>query len=217
MQTIPGSKVSAPNRSTKQFKLSDVPAACESKAERVERIYKSPGGPVLGWLLDEAYKRGDTLNKMAAEIGVTYGYINQLRSGIRSTEHLSQGVCDGMARYLGTCTIVVKLLANQIKLSDFLWRPETEEAAIDRAVREIQDDPKIRQAIPFDLQSLPLDAKRTLVVMYSEVTSHDPFDTRQLPNILFWLQRAAVTHDENEFEAKAGHRDTSAGMKSPLN
>ena len=81
---------------------------------------------MIGWLLDEAYKRGDTLNKMAAEIGVTYGYINQMRTGIRSTENLSQEVCDGIARYLGSCTVVVKLLAGRIKLSDFAFRAETE-------------------------------------------------------------------------------------------
>ncbi|UUZ77397.1 hypothetical protein LP414_09325 [Polaromonas sp. P1(28)-13] len=100
------------------------------------------------------------MNEMATELGVTYGYINQLRTGFRSTENLSQALCDAIARYLGTCTVVVKLLANQIKLSDFLFRAETEEAAVDRAMRVLQDDPKIRQALPCDLHLLPFEAKR---------------------------------------------------------
>lgn len=210
MHTIPGKAISVPRRSTRLFEFKPAPAGGESKQERVDRLYMSPGGPVLGWLLDEAYKRGDTLNKMAAEIGVTYGYINQLRSGIRRTEHLSQEVCDGMARYLGTCTVVVKLLANVIKLSDFLWRAESEEAAVDRAFRLMKEDPKIRQTLSVDLESLTFAAKKALVLMYGEVSSSDPFNTRELPNILFWLQRAAVAHDENEYAALKGHRDTDA-------
>lgn len=210
MYTIPSPAVLAPRRKTRQFEQNPAPVPDETKAERVERIYKTPGGPVIGWLLDEARLRNSTLNEMAAELGVTYGYINQLRTGFRSTENLSQAVCKAIARYLGTCTVVVKLLANQIKLSDFLFRADTEEAAVDRAVRVLRDDPKIRHALPCELHLLPFEAKKALVLMYGEVSSHDPFETRQLPNILFWLQRAAVVHDENELAAVAGHRDTDA-------
>ena len=212
MHAIPSSTVPAPRRSTKLFEFKPAPANGESKSERVDRLYKSAGGPVIGWLLDEAHKRGDTLNKMAAEIGVTYGYINQLRTGIRSTEHLSQPVLEGMARYLGICTVVIKLLAGRIKLSDFAFRAETEEAAVDRAFRAMKDDPKIRQLVTVDLESLSFDAKKALVLMYGEVSNGDPFNTRELPNILFWLQRAAVAHDENEYAAIAGHRDTSVRL-----
>ena len=214
MHAIPSSTVPAPRRSKKLFEFKPAPASGESKSERVDRLYKSAGGPVIGWLLDEAHKRGDTLNKMAAEIGVTYGYINQLRTGIRSTEHLSQPALEGMARYLGICTVVVKLLAGRIKLSDFAFRAETEEAAVDRAFRAMKEDPKIRQLVTVDLESLSFDAKKAMVLMYGEVSSGDPFNTRELPNILFWLQRAAVAHDENEYAAIAGHRDTSVRLKS---
>lgn len=210
MYTIPSSNVRAPRRSTKQFEQSPAPVPGETKAERVMRIYKTPGGPVMGWLLDEARRRNSSLSEMAAELGVTYGYINQLRTGLRSTENLSQALCDAISRYVGTCTVVVKLLANQIKLSDFLFRVETEEAAVDRAFRAMKEDLKIRQIISVDLESLSFEAKKALVLMYGEVSSCDPFNTRELPNILFWLQRAAVAHDENEYEVLAGHRDTDA-------
>ena len=196
-------------RSTKSFEFKPAPADGESKTERVDRLYMSPGGPVIGWLLDEAYKRGETLGAMAGKIGVTYGYINQLRTGIRKTEHLSQDVCEGIARYLGTCTVVVKLLAGRIVLRDFLWPNESEEVAVERAYRNMRDDPKIRQVIPHDLGPLSLEAKKALVLIYGESSTQDPFHTRELPNILFWLQRAATAHDENEFAAFKGHRDTS--------
>ena len=209
MQLISGPSVYGRRRSAKSLEFKPAPAGGESKTERVDRLYKSPGGPVIGWLLDEAYKRGDTLGAMAAEIGVTYGYINQLRTGIRSTEHLSQEVCEGMARYLGTCNAVIKLLAGRIVLRDFLWPNESEEVAVERAFRQMKEDPKIRQVIPHDLGPLSHEAKKALVLIYGESSTQDLFRTRELPNILFWLQRAAIAHDENEFAALKGHRDTS--------
>ena len=212
MLVISGKSAYGRRRSTKPFEFKPAPADGESKTERVDRLYMSPGGPVIGWLLDEAYKRGETLGVMAGKIGVTYGYINQLRNGIRSTEHLSQEVCEGMARYLGTCTVVIKLLAGRIVLRDFLWPNESEEVAVERAFRQMSDDPKIRQIITHDLGHLSHEAKKALVLIYGESSTQDPFHTRELPNILFWLQRAAVAHDENEYAAIAGHRDTSVRL-----
>ena len=55
----------------------------ETKEERVRRLYSYEGGALMGWLLDECRIRGFTLQALAAELGVTYGYLNQLRSGLR--------------------------------------------------------------------------------------------------------------------------------------
>lgn len=105
MNTISDSKVPIPNRVTRLFEQNPEPLSDETKSQRVERIYITPDGPVIGWLLDEARKRNSTLQDMAAELGVTYGYIKQLRTGFRSTENLSQALCDAIARYVGTCTV----------------------------------------------------------------------------------------------------------------
>lgn len=207
METISGATVSALRRNAKQNEFKPAPANGELKSERVGRLYKSPGGPLMGLLYDEAWKRDEPLAELAAKFGVTYGYINQLRNGIRKTENISQDFAEACARYLDVPTIVVKLLAGSIRLTDFLHRQESEEAAVDRAIRQIQDDPKIRQAMPADLKSLPLDAKKAIALMYSEVSSSDIFGTRELPSIVFWLQRAAVTHDENQYLAQVTNRD----------
>nr|WP_315232416.1 hypothetical protein [uncultured Albidiferax sp.] len=188
-------------RRTKDYRVTPAPAAGESKSERVTRLYQTPGGPLIGWLFDECRRRQSQLGDMAKELGVTYGYINQLRNGIRSTEDVGQAFCEAAAVYLGTPPIVVKLLANQVKLRDFSPRVETEEESIDRAIRQMMDDPKIRQA-GFDMQSLDFHSKRMLVLMYGEVTSSDIFGTSELPNILYWLHRSVEIHDAHEFEAK---------------
>mgnify|MGYP001600330484 FL=1 len=91
MHTISGSTKQATRRKTSQLEFTAAQSCgSESKADRVERLYQSPGGPLMGWVFDEAHTRGHDVKEMAQALGVTYGYINQMRNGIRSTEGISQ-------------------------------------------------------------------------------------------------------------------------------
>lgn len=174
----------------------------EGPKQRVERIYRSSGGPLMGWLRDEAHKRGQSVGEMAAALGVTYGYVLQLCNGIRKVENLSQDVFVACARYLGVPAVVCKLLAGNIRMADFLVRAESEEEAVDRAFRQMMDDPKVRSSLPSDAIALGLEAKRAMVLMYAEVSGHDIFGAKQLPEIVYWLQRAAVLYDDAGYQAQ---------------
>ena len=81
-------------------------------------------------------------------------------------------------------------------MSDFLYRSETDEEATDRAIRQIQSDPHLCEALPKDLIALPVEAKKAIALMYAEVTSNDIFNVRELPETVYWLQRAALNFDE---------------------
>jgi hypothetical protein len=54
----------------------------ETPEQRAQRLYAGKGGPLVSWLLDEAHRRQQTYRDMATDLQVTYGYINQLRSGL---------------------------------------------------------------------------------------------------------------------------------------
>lgn len=182
----------------------------ETAAERVIRLCRSGGGALTGWLFDEARLRQQEYQDMARELGVTFGYINQLKSGIRLPENISHEFAVACGRYLGVPAIVVKLISGSIRISDFGFPYESEEQVLDRALRAIQADPQLRSALPGELMALPVDVKKMMVMMYVETSSQDVFGLHELPEMLRWLQRAAVNHCENEYEAMAGHRDTSA-------
>lgn len=181
----------------------------ETAAERVIRLCRSKGKALVGWLLDEAYLRQQDYQDMARELGVTYGYINQLRTGIRLTESISHNFAVSYAHYLGVPPIVVKLVSGSIRISDFAFPDESDEQMLDRAMRTMQSDPQLRAALPGELMSLPIEAKKMMVVMYAQTSNQDVFGLHELPEMLRWLQRAALIHRDNEFEAAAGHRDTS--------
>ena len=179
----------------------------DSREERVSRLYASPGGPLIGWLFDECRRRRQEYREMAACLGVTYGYVNQLRSGIRQARHISDDFAVSCAHYLGVPPVVVKMVAGRIPMSDFVTPREPEVDALDRAMAQMLDDPVARRNLPADMSELTLSAKRALVAMYIEASGRDVFGMHQLPEMVRWLQRAATIHDESEAEVLRGHRD----------
>lgn len=133
MHAIPNSSSSAQRRVGKVSKIKPARAGqtksafeTETNSERAERFYREPGGALMGWMFDEARLRGMSLNEMAAALGVTYGYINQLRNGIRKTKDIAHDFCVACARYLGVPTIAVKVVAGVVRMSDFLHPSETD-------------------------------------------------------------------------------------------
>lgn len=179
----------------------------ETMEQRVSRLYASPGGPLIGWLFDECRRRGQEYRQMAACLGVTYGYVNQLRSGLRQARHISDDFAVSCAHYLGVPPVVVKMIAGRIPISDFVTPRESEEDALDRAMAQLLDDPVARQTLPADMRELSLSAKRALVAMYIEASGRDVLGLHRLPEMVRWLQRAATIHDESEAEVLRGHRD----------
>lgn len=173
----------------------------ESAEERVLRLYKADGGPLVGWLLDEAKSREQSTEEMAHEIGVTCAYIAQLRNGHQSSGDIKQETAERCGKYLGVPPVVVKLVAGNIRLSDFVCAYETEEEMLDRVMRKIQDDPQLRYLLPPNLSQLSMVAKKALTLMYAETAGHEIFGHRELPSIVRYLQRAAMFHDANEAKA----------------
>jgi len=194
-------------RATKPIDSFPQSASDETREQRVARLYAFPGGPLMGWLYDECRRRGQELRQMAEALGVTYGYINQLRSGLRLTRHISDDFAVSCARYLGVPPVVVKMVAGRIPMSDFVQPHEPVEEAMDRAMACMLDDPIARHVLPADLSALSVEAKQGLVALYIEATGRDVLGARQLPELVRWLQRAATIHDESAGEAVRGHRD----------
>jgi transcriptional regulator with XRE-family HTH domain len=194
--------------------VADLQHLPESADQRVSRLYNAEGGPLIGWLLDEAHRRQMDLQDMARAVGVTYGYINQLRTGIRKSSQISKCFAIACARFLRVPTVIILLISGSLTMSDFSVHAESEEAMLERAMRLIQDDPVIRSGVPVNLSNLCLDGKKAVAALYAEVSGKDVFQTHQLPDMLRWLQRAALDHDENSFAAAAGHRDTSERLES---
>lgn len=174
----------------------------ETPKQRAQRLYASEGGPLVSWLFDEAHRRRHTNQEMAAELNVTYGYISQLRSGLRSVENVSHEFARACASYLGVPTIAIKLISGSIRLSDFALPSQSEEELIDRAYRQMASDTSVKYALPAHSDVLSHEAKKALVMMYSDVSGEDLLGVQQLPDIVCWLQMAAIVHNGMQCRAK---------------
>lgn len=173
------------------------PVVAETPEARVERLYNQGGGALVGWLLDEARQRRIPFTTMAEQLGVTYGYINQLRTGQRGTEGIGQQFADACARFLGVPPVVVKLLAGRILVSDFAWTHEGEAGMIERAYRRMLTDPVARQYVLANGESLSVAAKRSLVLLYAEGSGQDVLGIRHLSSVMQYLQRLALIHEDH--------------------
>jgi hypothetical protein len=173
----------------------------ESPSQRVIRLYRSKGGPLLGWLTDEARRQGHSQRELALELGVTSGYIGQLATGYRVPEAISQSFAESCARYLRVPTIVVKLLAGNIHLSDFASHENRDENMLELAFSRLLADPEVSRMLPPNADTLPEEAKRMLVLLYADVACSDLFGLRQLPDIVHSLQRAALIDAEHHVVA----------------
>lgn len=169
----------------------------ESPSQRVARLYRGKGGPLLGWLTDEARRRSHSQKELALELGVTSGYIGQLATGYRVPEAISQSFAESCARYLRVPTIVVKLLAGNIHLSDFASHENRDENMLGLAFSRLMADPDASRLLPPEADSLPEEAKRMLVLLYADVACSELFGLWQLPEIVHSLQRAALIDAEH--------------------
>jgi transcriptional regulator with XRE-family HTH domain len=125
-----------------------------------------PGGMLLAALMATAHSRGQTLAEMASELGVTYGYIQQLRSGTRSTSQISDEFAAACAEYLMAPKIVVLLISGKVSRDDFYIDPSSRVADVTRAFEYIASDPNWVHLLTPEMHSLGLDSKECLVKMY---------------------------------------------------
>lgn len=135
-----------------------------------ESDFKRPGAAMLVWLTKSALQRGHKMREMASALGVTYGYLIQLKKGIRETTRVSDEVIRSAARYLGVPAVAVRMAAGQLSLQDFQMPKDRLEKRVEDALDFISRDPSFCFLLPPTVAELPLDARMSMVVLYEQAT-----------------------------------------------
>jgi hypothetical protein len=117
---------------------------------------------------------------------------------------LSQDAVDACSSYLGVPGIVIKIVSGAVRMRDFILPIESEETALQRSLRELKTDLQLRASFPGDIDHLPVEAQRTLALLYGSAQDDDRLRIRRLPDVMHWLQRAAGIHDEHEVASHKG-------------
>jgi transcriptional regulator with XRE-family HTH domain len=135
-----------------------------------EAELSKPGGLLLAALIRAANERRLQLNDMAKELGVTYGYINQLRNGIRQVNQVSDDFALACALFLGVPRLSVLMLAGRITPEDAFEHRELMAAEISRAMAYICDDQKWGELITPELRKVDTYSQYAIVRLYQEAT-----------------------------------------------
>jgi len=149
---------------------------------------------LIDWLYRTAAARGQTKAEMSQQIGVTFGYVRQLATGVRLVEQVSGDFCRACANYLDIPPVAVMLAAGRITLQDFLM-PEVERAPgwqLTAGLERIAADPLVGCLMPQEVWDAPDPVKQLLVALYEDATKQELMPTRQLPVIFRGLQDAAL-------------------------
>lgn len=135
-----------------------------------EEDLRRPGAALLVWLAKVAIQRGEKMHQLASALGVTYGYVIQLKKGLRSTTRISEEVVRAAARYLRVPAIAVRLAAGQVTLADFDLPSERFSQRVDNGIDFILRDPAYSFLLPPGVEKLDVETKAALVVLYEGAT-----------------------------------------------
>jgi transcriptional regulator with XRE-family HTH domain len=149
-----------------------------------------PGGLLLAALVRCTNERGMQLNELAKELSVTYGYINQLRNGIRAVSQISDDFALACSRFLGIPRLTVLMLAGRITPED-LFEPGARLATeVSNAIGFVCDDKAWGHLITPELRSSCSHSKFAIVRLYEAATGKVLMDrTLQLESLAEEISR----------------------------
>jgi len=130
---------------------------------------RRPGAVLLSMLIQRANDKGLQMNQVAKEIGVTPGYLGQLRSGLRSTPDASKAFLAGCARFLGIPTVQCALAAAKFTCEDFYASRETMET-VDAALKFVQTDSVVGGLMPTSTFVAAPEVRLFIVLLFETAT-----------------------------------------------
>ncbi len=136
------------------------------------------GSTLLAWLIETANERGLQLKQLASEIGVTYGYIHQLRSGLKPIPGISEKVINRCARFLGVPRLAILIAADVIRVDDFYSEPDSVCAYLEPALHLMQRDPEVGCFVHPAVFNADDHVKHLVVLLYELATKRKVIPTK---------------------------------------
>ena len=156
-----------------------------------------PGGLLLAALIRCTSERGMQLNELAKELDVTYGYINQLRNGIRPVSQISDDFALACSRFLGIPRLTVLMLAGRITPEDLFEPGDKLDKQVSKAIGFICEDTAWGHLITAELRNTSDHSQFAIVKLYEAATGKVLMDrTLQLESFAEEISRL----QEHSFE-----------------
>lgn len=135
--------------------------------------------PLIKALKAKALEVGHSETEMAVEVGVTFGYIRQLESGLRQVQTISDEFAAACAKYLSLTRLQVFMLAGRIKPQDFFSDADVFRRDVERAVKFIESDGRWNAVLTEELRASSLETLYGVVRLYEAATGTILMTSRQ--------------------------------------
>ena len=146
----------------------------------------------------QAASEGKTLQEVGDVLGVTAGYLLQLKSGVRKTEHISREFAHSVAGYCKKPAISILLMAGRLQINDFSPAGQGQSSVLESELDAVAQDELLGALIPPSAWSAPDDLKRYLLFLFYEAKGQLVRNQPRLPLMIEDLQRAASLMDDFE-------------------
>ncbi|MCV2366267.1 hypothetical protein LNV23_22760 [Paucibacter sp. DJ1R-11] len=136
---------------------------CNSSTEPTS----TQSAPLLIRLIRDAARReGRTIEQIAAELGVTPGYLHQLSSGIKRVENVGMDFVQSAAQLLQLPPVIVMMLSGTIRPID--WLAPDEQYLVAERIRalDMRNDPTWSMPRPFSGDAIDPSLRAAELCMY---------------------------------------------------
>ena len=132
--------------------------------------------PLIRILVAEAMGRGDTLIKLAQDLGVSYRQFANWRNKTANVATAGRGVLVAAGEYLGVPTAYILCLADVIQIEDLTVRGRSSESgAFEADMRRMRNDPRLAAFVPAELADASPKVKSFVQFIYRELSGHTRF------------------------------------------
>lgn len=157
-------------RKTRHTRDVAAPERRQAWAMMTEEEMARPGAVLIGWLLRAANDRDMNLQELATNLGVSYAYIGQLRSGIRQVKSAGGHFLTACAQFLGVPRIAVMIAADVVTVEDFYDSPTQLVMELYAALDYIRKDHTFGAFMPVDMHDMSVQHKAFVVLLYQQAT-----------------------------------------------
>lgn len=135
-----------------------------------EEELSRPGGLLLAALIQCANDRRLQLKNMAKELGVTYGYISQLRNGTRLVRQVADEFAIACANFLNVPRMTVLMFAGKVTPADVFESDALMASEISRGMGFICDDMHWGHLVTPELRRANASTQFGVVRLYEAAT-----------------------------------------------
>ncbi|MBU2742959.1 hypothetical protein HER14_08380 [Acidithiobacillus thiooxidans] len=135
-----------------------------------EKETSVPGARLMQMLLTKANEQGLQLRELATKLGVTAGYLHQLRTGRKPMTGISSQIIENMKIFLGVPRISVLLASGIVKIEDCYPEPDILSIYLRQGVDFIRHDPVWGPLVPAHLENPEEDMLMFIIKLYEEAT-----------------------------------------------